>query len=230
MNVAVIIPALNEQESIGTVVREVLAVLDGPVIVVDNGSTDATAGVARTSGALVVHEPRQGYGYACAAGAAAAGDHYDILVFMDGDGSDDVHYMQRLLDPIRKREADLVCGSRTLGRTGGQALLPHQRAGNALTVFLIGLLYGKRLTDVPPFRAIRRTVLSSLGMREMTYGWPIEMTVKCIRRGYRIAEVPVVARPRTAGRSKVSGTVKGTVLAAYYLLGLTLRYSISDGA
>jgi len=228
MRVAVIIPALNEEESIGAVVREVLSTVEARVFVVDNGSTDDTARVARLAGAEVVAEPRRGYGYACAAGVAAAGERFDVLVFMDGDGSDDAREMGLLLAPIERGEADLVGGSRVLGPTHGRGVLPHQRLGNALTVSLIALLYRKRLTDLPPFRAIRQPVLASLGMREMTYGWPVEMTVKCIRRGYRIVEAPVSARPRSGGKSKVSGTVKGTVLAAYYLLGTTIKYALSE--
>jgi glycosyltransferase involved in cell wall biosynthesis len=228
MHVAVIIPALNVEECIGAVVREVRAAIETDVFVVDNGSTDRTAEAARAAGAEVVAESRRGYGYACAAGAAAAGDRFDVLVFMDGDGSDDPREMGLLLEPLQRGAADLVAGSRVLGPTHARALPPHQRWGNALTVALIRVLYGRRLTDLSPFRAIRRPVLASLGMQEMTYGWPTEMLVKCARRGYRIVEVPVTARPRRAGKSKISGTVRGTILAAYYLLGVTLKVALFD--
>lgn len=228
MRVVVIIPALNEEESIGRVIAEVPPGLVRAVIVVDNCSTDRTEEVARLAGARVVREERRGYGYACAAGVAAAGDECDVLVFMDGDGSDDAGQVQALIEPIETGEADLVLGSRVLGPATRGALLPHQRLGNALATALVRLLYLQRVTDLPPFKAIRRSVLAQLGMREMTYGWTVEMIVKCARRRHRIAEVPVLARPRMGGRSKVSGTVRGTVLAAYYLLGTTIKYAWGD--
>lgn len=225
MRIAVIIPALNEEGSVAHVIAKVPRDLIHEVIVVDNGSTDRTAEVAQRAGAQVVREERRGYGYACAAGVAAAGDEFDVLVFMDGDGSDDAGQMRALIEPIERGEADLVLGSRVLGPAARGALLPHQRLGNVLTTALVRLLYGQRITDLPPFKAIGRPVLVELGMGEMTYGWTVEMIVKCARRGCRIVEVPVAARPRIAGQSKVSGTLKGTVLAAYYLLRTTLKYA-----
>jgi glycosyltransferase involved in cell wall biosynthesis len=229
MRIAVIVPALNEEGSLAHVLPGIPRDRVDQVIVVDNGSTDRTGEVARAAGARVVREERRGYGYACAAGVAAAGDAFDLLLFMDGDGSDDARHIRDLIGPLERDEADLVLGSRALQAASGGAvrgaLLPHQRLGNALTTALIRLLYRQRLTDLPPLKAIRRTVLASLGMREMTYGWTVEMIVKCARRRHRIVEVPVTARPRIAGRSKVSGTVKGTILAAYYLLGTTIRYA-----
>jgi glycosyltransferase involved in cell wall biosynthesis len=228
VRVAAIIPALNEEASIAHVVAEIPRDLVGQVIVVDNGSTDRTAEAAEAAGARVVREERRGYGHACAAGAAAAGDAFDVLVFMDGDGSDDPVQMRALLDPIIGDRADLVLGSRVLGPAARGALLPHQRLGNGLTTALVRLLYGRRLTDLPPFKAIRRPVLVGLGMREMTYGWTVEMIVKCARRNHRIVEIPVAARPRIGGQSKVSGTVRGTLLAAYYLLGTTIKYAWRD--
>lgn len=227
MRVVVIIPALNEEEAVGHVIAGVPRDLVHQIIVVDNGSTDRTGEVALAAGALVVREERRGYGYACAAGVAAA-DGFDVLVFMDADGSDDASEMLALVQPIEREEADLVLGSRVLGPAARGALLPHQRLGNGLTTALVHLLYGQRITDLPPFKAIRRPVLAELNMREMTYGWTVEMIVKCARRGCRIVEVPVTTRPRIAGQSKVSGTIKGTVLAAYYLLGTTLKYAWSD--
>jgi glycosyltransferase involved in cell wall biosynthesis len=228
VRVAVIIPALNEEEAVAHVLADVPRDLIHQVIVVDNGSTDRTEEVARAAGARVVREGRRGYGYACAAGVAAAADEFDVLVFMDGDGSDDAGQMRALIEPIERDEADLVLGSRVLGPAARGALLPHQRLGNLLTTALVRLLYGQRITDLPPFKAIRRPVLVGLAMREMTYGWTVEMIVKCARHGHRIVEVPVAARPRIAGQSKVSGTIKGTVLAAYYLLGTTLKYTWRD--
>ena len=225
MRISAIIPALNEQESIVHVLAGLPREMVDEVIVVDNGSTDRTAEVARGAGASVVREDRKGYGYACAAGVAAAGAGFDVLVFMDGDGSDDASEMGTLIEPIERDSADLVLGSRVLGPAARGALLPHQRLGNELTTALVRLLYGQRLTDLPPFKAIRRPVLAGLGMREMTYGWTVEMIVKCARRKHRIVEVPVAARARIGGRSKVSGTIKGTILAAYYLLGTTIKYA-----
>ena len=229
MRVAVVIPALNEEACIASVVREVLdSDAEATVFVVDNGSTDATAEVARAAGAQVVSEPRRGYGYACAAGVAAADDVFDVLVFLDGDGSNDARQMPARLAPIACGNADLVLGSRVLGPMARGALQPHQRLGNALTTTLVRLLYRQRLTDLPPFKAIRRPVLAALDMREMTYGWTVEMIVKCAKRDCRIVEVPVTTRPRIGGQSKVSGTFKGTVLAAYYLLGTTVKYVWKD--
>jgi cellulose synthase/poly-beta-1,6-N-acetylglucosamine synthase-like glycosyltransferase len=226
MRVAAVIPALDEEACIATVVKEVLDHNpQATVFVVDNGSTDATAEAARAAGAQVVSEPRRGYGYACAAGVAAAGDVFDALVFLDGDGSNDARQMPTLLAPIACGYADVVLGSRGLGPAAHGALPPHQRLGNALTAALVRLLYGQRITDLPPFKAICQPVLAALGMREMTYGWTVEMIVKCAKRGCRIVEVPVTTRPRIGGQSKVSGTVKGTVLAAYYLLGITMKYA-----
>jgi glycosyltransferase involved in cell wall biosynthesis len=227
VKVAVIIPALNEEDAIAHVVAGLPRDQIHEVIVVDNGSTDRTAEVARAAGAEVVREERRGYGYACAAGASAA-EAFDILVFMDGDGSDDAAQMRAILAPLVRDEADLVLGSRVLGPAARGALLPHQRLGNELTTALVRLLYGLRITDLPPFKAIRRPLLAELGMREMTYGWTVEMIVKCARRGHRIVEVPVTARARIGGQSKVSGTLKGTVLAAYYLLGTTIKYAWRD--
>jgi glycosyltransferase involved in cell wall biosynthesis len=228
VKVAVIIPALNEEESVAHVIAGVPRDLVEQIIVVDNGSTDCTAEVARAAGARVVQEERRGYGYACAAGVAAAGADRDVLIFMDGDGSDDGAQMPALVMPIERDGADLVLGSRVLSPAARGALLPHQRLGNVLTTTLVRLLYGQQLTDLPPFKAIRRSALVALGMREMTYGWTVEMIVKCARRGHRIAEVPVTARPRIGGRSKVSGTIKGTILSAYHLLGTTVKYAWRD--
>ena len=227
MKVAAIVPALNEEDSIGPVVAAVPRDLVSEVIVVDNGSADGTARVAQAAGARVVREERRGYGFACAAGVAAA-EGFDVLVFLDGDGSDDPSLMGLILRPLEMDVADLVLGSRMLGSAAPGSLLPHQRLGNLLTASLIWLLYRQRISDVPPFRAVLRPVLAGLRMNEMTYGWPIEMVVKCARQRHRIVEVPVVARPRMGGKSKVSGTVKGTVLAAYYMLGTAVKYAWRD--
>jgi glycosyltransferase involved in cell wall biosynthesis len=233
VKVALVIPALNEEAVIARVVAEVPREHVQTVIVVDNGSTDATAEQAASAGATVVREERRGYGYACAAGVAEANlrtaeAEVDVLAFMDGDGSDDAGQLPDLLAPLVAGEADLVLGSRVLGPAQRGALLPHQRLGNRLTTGLIRLLYGQRLTDLPPFKAVRRSTLAELGMSEMTYGWTIEMIVKSAKHKVPIAEVPVSTRPRMGGKSKVSGTLKGTVLAAYYMLGTTIKYAWRD--
>ena len=224
MKTLVIIPALNEAAHIGALVRETLRQPVGRVVVVDNGSTDDTAQQANQAGAEVVHEPRQGYGYACAAGAAAAAGA-DILIFIDGDFSCLPDEIPRLLEPLERGQADLVIGSRELGNIVPGAMPFHQRFGNWLSARLMNRLYGLALTDLGPYRAIRRDLFESLAMGEMTFGWPTEMTVKAARRHARICEVPVSWLPRRGGRSKISGTVKGTILAAYYILGVTLRYA-----
>jgi glycosyltransferase involved in cell wall biosynthesis len=226
MRVSVIIPALNEAGCIGDLVREALAQAVSEVVVVDNGSTDGTAKAARQAGARVVSEPRRGYGYACAAGVAAADAHAEVLVFLDGDGSSLPDEMPRLIDPLTSGRADLVLGSRVLGNIAPGAMPPHQRFGNWLASRLMTRLYQVRVTDLGPYRAIKRGLLLALDMREMTFGWPTEMMVKAARRQARIVEAPVSFHPRRAGRSKVSGTLRGTLLAAYYILGVTLRYSV----
>jgi glycosyltransferase involved in cell wall biosynthesis len=225
MNVSLIIPALNEAACIGPLLAEVPARLVHEVLVVDNGSTDDTAGAARRAGACVVSEPRRGYGYACAAGAAAA--EGEVLAFMDGDGSFVPGEISRLITPIANGSADLTLGSRMRGGMVAGAMPPHQRFGNRLVAGLIYLLYGVRLTDLGPFRVVRRDLLVTLDMRERTYGWPVEMIVKAARRNARIVELPVSYRPRAAGYSKVGGTVRGTLLATYRILRTTLRYASS---
>lgn len=227
---AVVIPALNEEATIGEQVAEVLAVAARPdlpariaeVIIVDNGSEDRTTWRARSAGATVVSEPRRGYGRACAAGVEAAGD-VELIVLMDGDRSDRFDELPLLLAPLLAGEADLVIGSRVLGSYEPGSLLPQQRFGNWLAARLLRLLYGVRVTDVGPFRVMRRRHLVSLGMREMTYGWSVEMIARAARRGLWVREVPVSYRKRAGGDSKVSGNLTASVRAGGRILATIFR-------
>ncbi len=223
MKVAVIIPALNEAGCIGDLVRDVRA-QSGIVIVADNDSTDGTGTIAGRAGARVVNAPRRGYGYACAAGIAAASDS-DVFVFIDGDYSFLPDEMPRLLAPLEERRADLVLGSRPRGYIEPGSMPPQQRFGNWLGALLLRVIYGVRVTDLGPYRAVTRDLLSRLDMREMTLGWHIEMIAKAARRHARIVEVPVSYRSRRAGKSKVSGTVRGTFLAGYHILSVVFKYA-----
>ena len=224
MRASLIIPALNEADCLDQLLAEVPLDLLHQVIVVDNGSTDDTAEVARKSGAIVIEEPRRGYGAACASGAIAA--EGDVLVFMDGDGSFVPAELGNLLKPIAQDEADLVLGSRGLQNMRRDVMPPHQRFGNHLFVWWLRRRFGLRLTDLGPFRAIRRELLLALEMQEHTYGWPLEMIIKTARSHKRILELPVTYRPRFAGKSKVGGTLRGTVLSAYRYFRVMLRYAL----
>ena len=223
VKIVAVIPALNEEGSIGRVVAAVPHDLVAEVIVVNNGSTDRTAEVARAAGARVVTELERGYGAACKAGLDAAADA-DILVYLDGDASDQPEELVNVLGPVARGEAELAIGSRLLGQREAGAMPPHAVFGNWLTARLVRLLYGVRITDLGSFRAIRRADLVALDMRERTYGWPVEMIVKAAWRGYRIREVPVTHRKRI-GKSKVAGTIMGSLKAAYFILVTTFRYA-----
>ena len=219
MRTALIIPALDEAPVIATLVARVPRDLVGEVIVVDNGSTDGTGAVAARAGARVVSEPRRGYGAACAAGVRALGADTDIAAFLDGDGSQRPEELPRVLAPILTSEADLVLGVRRM--TGTHPL--HASLGTRLVAALVAWRFGVRLRDLGPFRAIRVDLLRRLGMHDRAFGWPVEMVVKAAARGARIVEVDVTHAARQAGRSKVSGTFRGSVRAGYAFLTTAVR-------
>ncbi len=220
-----VIPALNEAAAIGRVVRSLPRDRIREVIVVDNGSTDDTATVAWEAGAVVVTEPERGYGAACAAGVALARRlGAEIIVLLDGDASDDPANLPTILAPLLAGEADLVMGSRARGTVERGALTPPQRFGNWLAARILRR-YGLAITDLGPFRAIRADALAALQMNERTYGWSTEMLVKAARTGLRVHEVPVSYRRRAGGKSKVGGTVRGSINAAAVILRTTYRYA-----
>ncbi|MBT2557802.1 glycosyltransferase family 2 protein [Hymenobacter sp. ISL-91] len=228
MVIDVIIPAFNEEQSIGRVLAEIPAGLVREVIVVDNNSSDQTGAVAAAAGATVLRESRPGYGHACLAGMAhafarPAAEQADIIVFLDGDYSDFPADMTALVQPIVRGEADMVIGSRALGERQAGSMLPQQLFGNWLATTLLRWFYGAHFTDLGPFRAIRREALQRIGMQDTTYGWTVEMQLKAAKLGLRSTEVPVRYR-RRIGTSKVSGTVKGTLGAGYKILWTIFRY------
>ena len=213
VRIAAVLPALNEEQALAQVLKDLPRSLFTSVIVADNGSTDRTAEVARAGGAQVVSEPRRGYGRACLAALAALPAESEIVGFLDADASDNPAEAVRLVEPILRGEADLVIGSRARGHAQPGSLFLTQRVGNRLAVGLIRLLYGHRYTDLGPFRAIRRSSLKQLAMSDLNFGWTAEMQVKALKCGLRVEEVPVSYR-RRIGRSKISGTVRGATLAA----------------
>lgn len=221
--VAAIIPALNEEEALPIVLRELPRDLVSTVIVVDNGSTDGTAKVALSLDATVISEPRRGYGRACLAGIAALPPETEIVLFLDADASDYPEEALLLIDPITRGEADLVIGSRALGRREAGALLWHQALANRTFTGLIRLLYGHRYSDLGPFRAIRRTSLNLLKMKDTNFGWTVEMQVKALQRGLRVKEVPVRYRKRMGGTSKISGNWRNSTAAGCKIIWTTLK-------
>jgi glycosyltransferase involved in cell wall biosynthesis len=224
----VIIPAYNEEKSIKKVIRDIPTHLIQDIIVVNNNSTDNTFAAAQEAGATALHEPRQGYGQACLTGIRyalnkPAGQIPEIIVFLDGDYADFPAEMPTLLKPILADRADLVIGSRALGNREKGAMLPQQIFGNWLATTLLRLFYGARFTDLGPFRAIKTNKLIQLQMQDTTYGWTVEMQLKAAKQKLRAVEVPVSYRQRI-GFSKISGTVKGTLLAGYKIIFTIIRY------
>ena len=233
----VVIPALDEEESLPLVLADLAPLLGTGaqgaepllrrVVVADNGSTDDTAGVARRGGATVVPAPHPGYGSACLAGLGhLAADPPEVVVFLDADYSDHPDELPRVVAPILDGRADLVIGSRVLGEREPGALLPQARAGNLVACLLIRLLYRHRFTDLGPFRAIRWQALERLRMADPDFGWTAEMQVKALRRGLEVTEVPVSYR-RRVGVSKITGTIRGTVLAGYKILWTVFRHALA---
>jgi glycosyltransferase involved in cell wall biosynthesis len=227
VRISVVIPTYNEAQSIGRVLADIPGTVE-EVLVVDSDSSDGTAGIAREMGAKVLCEPRRGYGRACLTGLAAV-NAPDVVVFLDGDYSDRPAEMAILLDPLRAGSADMVIGSRLAGARTPGALPWHAVFGNRLAAGLIASFSGVHLTDLGPFRAARYDALIALGLRESTYGWPVEMIIKGARRGLRIVEVPVSYHARL-GSSKISGTFRGSLGAAWGILSAIVKYQFFDGA
>jgi glycosyltransferase involved in cell wall biosynthesis len=222
VRVSVIIPTHNEAQAIERVLADLPPDPMTEVIVVDSNSNDGTPEIAVRMGARVVQEPRRGYGRACLTGLAAASSP-DVVVFLDGDYSDRPSDLPILLTPIAEGRADITVGSRLQKRRSDRALPWHQAFGNRLAASMIRLLYGLKITDLGPFRAARADVLRVLALEETTYGWAVEMILKGTVAGFRVIEVPVSYYPRI-GKSKISGTVKGTLGAGWFILSLIVRY------
>jgi glycosyltransferase involved in cell wall biosynthesis len=225
--VSVVIPCLNEEEPISAVVQEVFAQGVDEIIVVDNGSTDQTASRAATAGAKVVCEPSRGYGRACATGVAAVRSDCDIVCFLDGDGSDVASFLASVVTPVAEGSADFVIGSRLRGKRESGSMTPQQIVAGWISGVLLRVTYGARYTDMSPFRAMRVTTLRSLGMREQTYGWNLEMQMRVAANGLRILEIPVDHRCRRGGNSKVSGNLVAGLQAAWKIATTFLRLAVS---
>ena len=224
MRVSVIIPTRNEASALRHVLADLPAGLVNEVLVVDSNSTDGTPELAARMGARVIAEPRRGYGQACLTGIAQASSP-DVIVFLDGDYSDRPAELPQLLAPIVQGRADITIGSRLAWPRAPRAMPWHAAVGNRLAAWLINLLFGQRITDLGPFRAARADVLHRLDLEETTYGWAVEMILKGALQGFRVVEVPVSYYPRI-GESKISGTVRGTVGAAWFIISRILRYSL----
>ena len=222
MRVSVIIPTYNEAQAIGRVLADIPPDLVTEVIVVDSNSSDGTADVARSMGAQVIQELRRGYGRACLTGLANT-NNPDVVVFLDGDYSDRPSELPIVLAPIVEGRADITLGSRLSRQRGARALPAHQVFGNRLAARIINVLYGTEITDLGPFRAARADVLRALALEETTYGWAVEMIIKGALAGFRVVEVPISYHPRI-GKSKISGTVRGTLGAAWFIFSLIVRY------
>jgi glycosyltransferase involved in cell wall biosynthesis len=227
MRVSVVIPTRNEASALTHVLADLPGDLVTEVIVVDSNSTDGTPEVAARMGARVVHEPRRGYGQACLTGIADA-NAPDVIVFLDGDYSDRPAELPQLLAPIVEGRADITIGSRLAGQRLRGAMPWHAALGNRMAAFLINALFGQHITDLGPFRAARAEVLRELGLEETTYGWAVEMIVKGAIQEFRVVEVPVSYFPRI-GKSKISGTARGTIGAAWFIFSRILRYSLHRG-
>ena len=225
--VSIVIPCLNEEDPIAGVVREVLAQNVDEVIVVDNGSTDRTAERAAEAGARVIQEPQRGYGRACAAGLAVVRPDADIVCFLDGDGSDVPAFLSVIVTPVAADEADFAMGSRLRGKREAGSMTPQQIVAGWLAGLLLQLTYGARFSDMSPFRAMRVGTLRSLGMREQTYGWNLEMQMRAAAARLRILEVPVDHRCRRGGESKVSGNLVAGLQASWKIVTTFLRLAIS---
>jgi glycosyltransferase involved in cell wall biosynthesis len=216
--IMVIIPALNEEKSLPFVLRDIPKDIASEIVVVDNGSSDNTSSVAKANGAKVLREERRGYGYACLKGIEYAKDKKpDIIVFLDGDYSDYPEEMRELVKPIIEEGYDMVLGSRVMGKREKGAMPPQSFYGNKFGTFLMKLFFGFPYTDLGPFRAIKFDRLLDLNMQDKTYGWTVEMQIKAAKKGYKIKEIPVNYKVRI-GKSKVSGTIKGTIMASYKIL------------
>ncbi len=226
---ALIIPALNEAAVIAHTLGTIPPGIFVSVIVADNGSTDETAEIAKRAGATVVQEPERGYGAACLRALAAVPAGTIAVAFMQADGSEDPAEAIRLLTPIYDGRADLVIGSRTMGSSEPGALTAQQEFGNRLATTLVKWLYGRRFTDLGPFRAIRWDALERLGMRDRNYGWTVEMQVRAIQHGLRVVEIPVTYRRRVAGENKISGNWLNGMRAGIRIVWTVLRLSAGMG-
>ena len=224
--ISVIIAALNEEEAIAGVINSVPKDLTDEIVVVDTGSTDRTADIAKATGARLVNEPIPGYGRAFRAGLRSVSPRCEIVVFLDGDGSDCPELMDRLVTPIVEGKCDFVIGSRTRGNREAGSMIFHQVVAGYTIGFLLRMLYGVHSTDMGPFRAIRRDTLDKLNLREETYGWPLEMQMRAARARVRTMEVPVDYRRRAGGQSKIAGTIRGTILASTRILSTFVRIAL----